>query len=75
MPKPSVSIIESSVTITYFRLKAVSDQNISLKEFYLGDPKTAIYLIRPYQNVAARWTTLNKTEIREAIKKSLGYVA
>ena len=39
-----------------------------LAERYLGDAKSAIYLIRPDQHVAARWYEYNADEITKALK-------
>lgn len=39
---------------------------------YLGDNPSAVYLIRPDQHVAARWTTLNIADVETALLHALG---
>jgi 3-(3-hydroxy-phenyl)propionate hydroxylase len=43
-----------------------------LRERYLGDASQAVYLIRPDQHVAARWTELDWNEIEHALGTALG---
>ncbi|WP_166417886.1 FAD-dependent oxidoreductase [Cochlodiniinecator piscidefendens] len=47
-------------------------QNPVFEDRYLGDEDTAIYLIRPDQHIAARWTSYDETEIRNAILRAIG---
>ncbi|MCW1934620.1 FAD-dependent oxidoreductase [Pararhodobacter zhoushanensis] len=39
---------------------------------YLGEAKSAIYLIRPDQHVAARWETWDATAVETALSRALG---
>ena len=39
---------------------------------YLGDGKTAVYLIRPDQHVAARWHRFNDAEVAAALARAIG---
>ncbi len=39
---------------------------------YLGDTKSAIYLIRPDQHVAARWEHFDQSQIEKALRQSIG---
>ncbi|MCB1456557.1 MAG: FAD-dependent oxidoreductase [Nitratireductor sp.] len=41
-------------------------------ERYLGNEKSAVYLIRPDQHVAARWRKFNEKAIRKALRRALG---
>jgi 3-(3-hydroxy-phenyl)propionate hydroxylase len=43
-----------------------------LRERYLGDASQAVYLIRPDQHVAARWTSLDWNNIEQALATALG---
>ena len=44
----------------------------AIGERYLGNEKTAIYLIRPDQHVVARWREFNEKAIRRALRRVLG---
>lgn len=46
-----------------------------LKERYLGEAKSAVYLIRPDQHVAARWESFDEPVIAAALRKSIGLKA
>ncbi|MFN3131874.1 FAD-dependent oxidoreductase [Roseibium sp.] len=52
----------------------VPDGNISaeLRSRYLGDSVAAVYLMRPDQHVAARWTTLDWAQIETALNRAIG---
>jgi 3-(3-hydroxy-phenyl)propionate hydroxylase len=43
-----------------------------LKDRYMGEAKSALYLIRPDQHVAARWETADATKIKEALERARG---
>ena len=45
-----------------------ADESSEIRARYLGDAKGAIYLMRPDQHVAARWTSYDKTAILDALK-------
>ena len=44
----------------------------ALAERYLGEAPAAVYLIRPDQHVAARWTSLDEAAVRAAIRTASG---
>jgi 3-(3-hydroxy-phenyl)propionate hydroxylase len=46
--------------------------NDAVRERYLGAAPTAVYLIRPDQHVAARWTAFDADAVRVAVKKAVG---
>ena len=46
--------------------------NPELGERYLGAAKTAVYLIRPDQHVAARWDSFDEREVRKALHTATG---
>ncbi|MCX2723507.1 FAD-dependent oxidoreductase [Roseibium salinum] len=50
----------------------LKDIGAELKARYLGDVGQAVYLIRPDQHVAARWTMLDRQEISNALAIALG---
>ncbi|ASP31895.1 FAD-dependent oxidoreductase [Labrenzia sp. VG12] len=50
---------------------SASDLNRDLKHRYLGEVHSAVYLIRPDQHVAARWTVYDETAVREALAIAL----
>jgi 3-(3-hydroxy-phenyl)propionate hydroxylase len=39
---------------------------------YLGDAPSALYLIRPDQHIAARWTTIHNADVPSAINRAVG---
>ncbi|EFO28928.1 oxygenase [Roseibium sp. TrichSKD4] len=43
-----------------------------LKDRYLGEEDGAVYLIRPDQHVAARWTTFNEAGVVKALGQTIG---
>ena len=51
-----------------------ADLHPLLAERYLGRAPSAVYLIRPDQHVAARWTSAEPGEMRAALDRALGKV-
>ena len=45
----------------------------TLRERFLGDAQSAVYLIRPDQHVAARWTTFDALAVLAALDKAKGF--
>lgn len=60
------------VGITGLRLSTDSDADGFLHQRYLGDAKSAVYLVRPDQHVAARWTGYDEAETAAALRKAIG---
>jgi len=54
------------------RLALSADEAGVLKERYLGDASSAVYLIRPDQHVAGRWETYDEAQIRQAVNLASG---
>ena len=54
------------------RLALSADKAGVLKERYLGDASSAVYLIRPDQHVAGRWETYDEAQIRQAVNLASG---
>ena len=66
------SLEESGITVTRVALSASDDRTGALKERYLGDNDSAVYLIRPDQHVAARRPGFDETQFRHAIRRATG---
>lgn len=49
-------------------LSFAADESAEMAARYLGDAKGAIYLMRPDQHVAARWTRFDKAAVLDALK-------
>ena len=66
------SLCEHGICATSICLSAAG--NDALRERYLGDASSAVYLIRPDQHVAARWETFDEAAMREAINRASGRI-
>ena len=53
-------------------VSSADDPDGSLAERYLGKARSAAYLIRPDQHVAARWNTFDEAALRAALRKASG---
>ncbi|MCA0870734.1 FAD-dependent oxidoreductase [Seohaeicola saemankumensis] len=65
-------IVEDGVTVTRLALSVKDDPTLALKERYLGDAESGVYLIRPDQHVAARRATYDDNLFRAAIRRATG---
>jgi len=65
-------VTEDGVKAKHVAVSAADDQTGALAMRYLGDAKTAVYLIRPDQHVVARWDSYNETAVRAALRKACG---
>ena len=66
------AIEDDGITATRVAVSVTDDPSGALAERYLGDAKSAIYLIRPDQHVAARWERFDEAAIRAALRKACG---
>jgi len=53
-------------------LRLAADQSPQFARRYLGDAQQALYLLRPDQHVAARWTSFDKDAVIAALKTATG---
>ena len=65
-------IEEDGITVTRLALSVHDDPTLFLKERYLGDAKSGVYLIRPDQHVAARRPSFDEKLFRAAIRRATG---
>ena len=70
-PAPHALDVEG-VKIETLRLDPNDDPSGALRERFLGAAPAALYLMRPDQHVAARWTTYAEPEVRAALLKAIG---
>ncbi len=63
---------EDGITARRLALSTRDDPTGLLKERYLGEADSAVYLIRPDQHVAARRDRFNETLMRAAIRRAAG---
>ena len=61
-------LTEDGVTARRVALSAADDPTAALTARYLGEAPAAVYLIRPDQHVAARWTQFDELAIRAALR-------
>ncbi|WP_421850910.1 FAD-dependent oxidoreductase [Oricola sp.] len=66
------SIEEDGVIAQRFAVSAADDPTSALAARYLGTARSAVYLIRPDQHVAARWTGFDDAAMRKAINTACG---
>ena len=62
----------TALGVTLPRLAASARDNPALRSRYLGDAPQAIYLIRPDQHVAARWTRFDAGAVAAALARAIG---
>ena len=65
-------IEEDGVAARRVAISSADNPDGSLVERYLGKARSAVYLIRPDQHVAARWDTFDEAALRAALRKACG---
>jgi 3-(3-hydroxy-phenyl)propionate hydroxylase len=63
---------EAGVAVTRLALSAADDPSGALAARYLGEARSAVYLIRPDQHVVARWAAYDDGAVRRALRRALG---
>ena len=63
---------ESGVSVTRLALTTADDTTGALAARYLGEAKSAVYLIRPDQHVAARRDRFDENLFRTALRRATG---
>ena len=63
---------ESGVKVRTVRINTDDDPTGAIAERYLGDAKSAVYLVRPDQHVSARREVFNETLARAEIRRAIG---
>ena len=63
------------IEIEHLSLDAQHPEGGYLRERYLGEAASAVYLIRPDQHIAARWTHYDAYAVAAALRTSIGRAA
>lgn len=66
------SFEEAGITVHRLALSTQDDKTRALRERYLGDNDSAVYLIRPDQHVAARRPSFDDSQFRAALRRAIG---
>jgi 3-(3-hydroxy-phenyl)propionate hydroxylase len=66
------SIEDDGIVANRVAVSTDDDPTGALAGRYLGDAKSAVYLIRPDQHVAARWAAFDESAVRAALRKACG---
>ena len=61
-----------TVTVEGLNLRAADDPTGRLAKRWLGPVRGAVYLLRPDQHVAARWTRYDEAKVRAALLRAIG---
>lgn len=65
-------MVVAGQAVDVINLTTETDTSGALRDRYLGDTPSAVYLIRPDQHVAARWASLDLAAIEFALNQALG---
>ncbi|MEL7133012.1 MAG: FAD-dependent oxidoreductase [Pseudomonadota bacterium] len=68
-PAPEIHQVDG---VPIAHLEVTGRDNPLLTERYLGDVKSAVYLIRPDQHIAARWVRATVDDVAAAVRVALG---
>src|SRR5262249_55202640 len=58
------------IRVRHVSVSAADDPSGALRDRYLGEAPSAVYLIRPDQHVAARWARFDEKPVRAALRKA-----
>ena len=65
-------LVDDGIAVTRLALSAADDPSGALAERYLDAARSAVYLIRPDQHVAARWPACDESSVRAALRVATG---
>lgn len=65
-------IDDDGIIVNRLAISASNDASAVLAERYLGDAVSAVYLIRPDQHIAARWSSFSEDAVRRALRHACG---
>jgi len=68
----SEGFVDDGIRVTPFAVSTADDRSGTLAARYLGEASSAVYLIRPDQHVAARWSTFDETAVKQALRIATG---
>lgn len=68
---PSTALDDIDANLNLIILDTDKDSTDALHERYLGSASQAVYLIRPDQHIAARWSTFDASSIYQALQQAL----
>ena len=63
-----VSLDVGGVAVEGMTMASSRDSSGTFRQRYLGDQSAAVYLVRPDQHVAARWTRFSEADVRTAMR-------
>jgi 3-(3-hydroxy-phenyl)propionate hydroxylase len=65
-------LVIDGIEVERVALSTADDPSGALLERYLGDAKSAVYLMRPDQHVAARWPAYDADAVARALRRATG---
>jgi len=71
-PLPALGEVEGIPLRSIELLTDRDDPTGALTERYLGDAPQALYLIRPDQHIAARWSQADAEDVSKAMQTAIG---
>ncbi len=72
MAVPAAMDVDGIAVSTVSLDTAASDPDGFIRERYLGTAEHAVYLVRPDQRIAARWTGFDKKAVAAAVRRAIG---
>ena len=72
-----MQIVPSAIEVDGVVVETLSiksaDVGDEVKDRYLGEANSAVYLMRPDQHVAARWTVFDQSKVEAALRRAIGH--